>query len=86
MYKHCETSCKRDVTLHCNALKMRCRGRCEKYNLILLCAMVVATKMLRDLMIARYVIHFANLRVTWVVTKLRDKLRDKLQRLKARLY
>ena len=23
VYKHCETSCKRDVTL-CNALKMRC--------------------------------------------------------------
>ena len=33
----------------------RCRNRCEKQNLILLRATLAATKMLRDLMIARYV-------------------------------
>ena len=37
-----------------NALQ-RCGNRCEKWNLILLCAMLLATKMLLDFMTARYV-------------------------------
>ena len=33
VYKHCETSCKGDVTLQCNAFKnelQSCRNRCKK--------------------------------------------------------
>ena len=57
--KHCETSCKRGVTLF-NASKIRymqrCRNPCEMLNLILLRATLAATKILRDLIIAGYVI------------------------------
>ena len=42
--------------LHCAMVKkMRCGNRCGKQNLILLRAMLLATKMLRDFMIARHV-------------------------------
>ena len=56
--KYCETSSKRDVTLRLKSLKnvLQRRGnRSEKQNLILLRAMLLATKMLRDCMIARHV-------------------------------
>jgi hypothetical protein len=81
--KQCETSCKR--MLYCmqcfeNAL-LPCCNRCEQLlNLILLCAVLVATKMLRDSIIARYVIlYLAISRATYVAATLRDmKLREKL--------
>jgi hypothetical protein len=63
-----------------NAL-LPCCNRCEQLlNLILLCAVLVATKMLRDSIIARYVIlYLAISRATYVAATLRDmKLREKL--------
>ena len=81
VYKHCETSCKRDVTL-CNALKMRCsvaaivaKSRTWFYFVQwLLQQKYCETCWLRGM------IHLAISRATCVATKL---YRDKLHRVTA---
>ena len=65
-----------------NALQRR-GNRSEKWNLIRLPAMLLATKMLRDFRIARYVTRHVT---TCVAMKLRCKLRGKLHIVKAPLH
>ena len=62
--------------LHCAMLKnalQRCGNRCEKWSLILLRAVLLSKKMLRDFIIARHIAPRNSL-ATCVATELRDKL------------
>jgi hypothetical protein len=87
VYKHCETSCKRDVTL-CNALKMRCsvaaivaKSRTWFYFVQwLLQQKYCETCWLRGM------IHLAISCATCIATKLPDMLRDKLHSVTAPVY